>query len=37
LTDCEASFIKKHVVDDGCSHDELIKILSPKTCLENCQ
>jgi len=36
LTNCEAAIIKKYVIDECYSHDELLKIINPKICLDNC-
>jgi len=35
LTDCEAGLIKRYVVDECNSHDDLIKILDHKTCIDH--
>jgi hypothetical protein len=34
LTDCEAKIIKKYVIDEGNSHDDLIRVLDHKTCID---
>jgi hypothetical protein len=35
LTDCEAKLIKKYVIDECHSHDDLIKILNSKICIDH--
>ena len=33
LTDCEIGIIKKYIIEENYSHDELLKVLNRKTCL----
>ena len=34
LNDCEAQIVKKYVIDDTYSHDELLKVVNQKTCID---
>lgn len=34
LNDCEAAIIQKYVIEDGYSHDELLKVINQKTCID---
>lgn len=34
LTDCEAKIIQKYVIEKNYSHDELLKVVDPKICLD---
>lgn len=35
LTDCEAGIVQKYVIEECYSHDELLKIVNQKTCLDH--
>lgn len=34
LSECEAEIVEKYVINECLSHDELLKVINPKTCLD---
>jgi len=35
LSDCELEILEKYIVDEDCSHDEFLKIINKKTCIDS--
>lgn len=34
LNECELAILEKYIVEEDCSHDEFLKVINKKTCID---